>query len=100
MAKKKLEALMVLMSILGCSKQQDIRNNEYSIREDENLKRNFDYMSSLTSKITETKQLISESEKKRIVKEYLKPRIRNCYYNVKGWTKNRMDDLTRCVWGS
>ena len=87
------------MSMLGCSKNEEIKNFEYNIRREETFRKNLDHIRNIDYK-PKIKFEITEAERKKIAKYYIKSKMKNTYYNVKGWVKNRMDDLSKCIWGS
>lgn len=100
MTKKRLEALVILFSLLGCSKEDQIRDNDEIVRKDYNYYRNLNYLRNLVNKEDKIRSdNISEIEKRKIAHQYTKTKIRGCYYNFKSWTKNVMDDISKCIWG-
>lgn len=100
MSRKNLEYILILIPMIGCTKYKDFKNHE-EIVVNEHYINNLGYLKRFVSgknTVIQDRE-ISDIEKKKIAKDYIKSRIKNLYYNFKSWMKISMDDLSRCVWG-
>ena len=93
---RKLEAAVILMSVLGCKDNfSDNKNLEFLVR-DEIYQSNIQYLRELNSyNIHIGFDDLSGSERDRLVMMYLRDRISGCYYNFKSWMRNIMDNITK-----